>query len=598
MAGFSTPMGLLALGSLVPLIILYILQPDPERLRVPTMEFLPNLDDEGGSNPIIEMLRRNLLLLLQIAVLVLAAIALGSPFVEVTKSEVADETVVVLDATASMAVEEGGTTRFERARSRAAEEATGTTTVVVVGSSTNVVLEQASASEARSTIESTTVTDASGSLASGISRGSAIAGEEARLVVASDFAGTSGWESAVEEAEGRGTVVELAQFAGGGEENVGIVDASFSGERVTVEVENFGDQEVSRDVSLGGQTDSVTLGPGDIGTVTFNVPLGRNTAELSSGDSFSTDDTAYIAGQPDSLDVFVVTSNENRFLIAALESMAEVNHETAEPPVSAFDASRYDVVIFDQVEADVLLSRTVRTGREVTRAGGGMIIFAQEDLNSIEETYGDTLPVDVGSTTPGSGAEVVSDERFVRNIDFPTPREYLEAELTDGRALVESASGAPLLATKNIGNGRSLYYGFMRGQTEFQNNFRYPVFWRDALNFVTSRERLSSMNRQTGDRLSLPQETTVETPSGTVTAASVVMDDAGFYDSGTLRSANLLDSAESNVTAVDVDETQAGKTASSTLQAKVPFDLTPYVAVGAILLVFGELGLMRYRGSL
>jgi hypothetical protein len=106
------------------------------------------------------------------------------------------------------------------------------------------------------------------------------------------------------------------------------------------------------------------------------------------------------------------------------------------------------------------------------------------------------------------------------------------------------------------------------------------------------------MNRMTGDRLSFPQETTVEAPTGSVTAASVVMDDAGFYDSGTLHSANLLDSGESNTSAVDVDDTRAGMTASSTLSETVPFDLTPYVAVGAILLVFGELGLMRYRGSL
>lgn len=591
-------MGLLALGSLVPLIILYILQPDPERLRVPTMEFLPNVDDEGGTNPILEMIRRNLLLLIQIAVLVLAALALGSPFVEVTKSEAADETVVVLDATASMAVEDGGTTRFARAASRAAEEVTGRTTVVVVGSSTNVVLEQASASEARSAIEAATVTDAAGSLASGISRGGALAGENARLVVASDFSGPSDWQSAVEQAEGRGAVVELAQFAGGGEDNVGIVDTSFSGEKITLEVGNFGDSEVTRDVSLGGQTGSVTLEPGDIDSVTFDVPLGTSTAQLSSSDSFTTDDEAYIAGQPDSLDVLVVTSNENRFLIAALESMSGVNHETAEPPVPNFEASRYDVVIFDQVESDRLLGRTVRRARQAARSGGGAVIIAQEDLNSLEGKYGDLLPVNVGGVKPGDGTKVVSDERFVRKVNFPTPREYLGAELTDGRSLVESASGDPLMATKNVGNGRSLYYGFMRGKTEFQNNFRYPVFWRDALNYVTSRERLSSRNRQTGDRLSFPQEATVSTPSGEVTAASVVMDDAGFYESSTVYSANLLDEGESNVTAVDVDETQAGKTASQTLSQTVPFDLTPYVAVIAVLLVFGELALMRYRGSI
>jgi hypothetical protein len=598
MAGFSTPLGLLALGALVPLIILYILQPDPEKLRVPTMEFLPNVDDEGGTNPVLERIRRNLLLLIQIIVLVLAALALGSPFVDVTKSEVADETVVVLDATASMAVEDGGATRFERAASYASEEVTGTTSVVVVGSSTNVVTERGSASEARSSVEAATVTDASGSLADGISRGVALSGDETRLVVASDFSGPSDWQTAVEEARAQDVPVQLSQFAGGGEENVGIVGTSFGGGTVTAEVANFGNEEVTRDVSLGGQTDSVTLAPGDFGSVTFDVPRGTGNVELSPGDSFPTDDTAYVSGYPDSIDVLVVTSNENRFLLAAFDSMPEVNYETAEPPVEAFDGSEYDAVVFDSVNADRLLDRTVRSARDAVNAGGGAVVIAQEDLASFQDSYDDLLPVEVGEVAPGEGANVVSDERFVRGVEFPAPREYLGSELTDGRSLVESGSGDPLLATKDVGNGRSLYYGFMRDETEFHNSYQYPVFWRDALYHVTSRERLSSMNRQTGDRLSFAREATVGTPSGDVTGTSVVMDEAGFYDIGTVYSASLLNSEESNVTAVDVDSTDAGETASRTLEETVPFDLTPYTALGALAFVLAELGLMRYRGSL
>ena len=582
----------------MPLIILYILQPDPEKLRVPTMDFLPNVDDEGGTNPILEMIRRNLLLLLQILVLVLAAVALGSPFVDVTKSEVADDTVVVLDATASMAVEDGGTTRFERASSYAAEEVTGTTTVVVVGSSTNVVTERGSASEARSSIEATTVTDSAGSLADGVSRGVALADEETRLVVASDFSGPSDWETAVEEARAQDVPVELTQFAGGGDGNVGIVGTSFGGGTATVEVANFGDEEVTRDVSLGEQTDSVTLAPGDFNSVTFDAPRGSETAELTPGDSFPTDDTAYVSGYPDALDVLVVTSNENRFLLAAFDSMPEVNYETVEPPVEAFDGTEYDAVVFDSVNAERLLDRTVRSGRDAVNAGGGVVVIAQEELPSLEDTYGELLPVDAGEVAPGEGSNVVSDERFVRDIEFPAPREYLRAELTDGRSLVESGSGDPILATADVGNGRTLYYGFMRDQTEFHNSYQYPVFWRDALYHVTSRERLSSMNRQTGERLSFAREATVNTPSGDVTGTSVVMDEAGFYDIGTVYSASLLDSGESNVTAPDVESTQAGQTARQTLEETVPFDLTPYAAIAALVFVLAELGLMRYRGSL
>ncbi len=598
MAGFSTPLGLLALASLAPLIILYILQPDPRKLEVPTLDFLPNLEDEGGSSPVLEELRRNLILLIQIAALILAAIALGAPYIDVTRSEAADETVVVLDATASMAVEDGGDTRFDLAAEHAADEVTGSTSVVVVGSSTNVVIEDGSASEAASTIEATTVTDASGNLASGISRGAALAGDDARLIVASDFSGASDWQGAVEEARAQGLAVELAQYAGGGEDNVGIVDLSFSGEQVTVEVANFGDETVTRDVEFGGQSDSLTLGAGDFGSTTFTVPSGGGTVELSPRDSFPTDDVAYVAGQPDRLDVLVVTNDENRFLLAALDSMRDVNHEVETAPVPDFDGSEYDAVVFDEVDESRLLDRTVRNARDTVGAGGGVVVVAQDDLSALEETYGDLLQVEAGNVAPGDGANVVSEEAMVRNVDFPPPEQYVEADLVDGRSLVESGSGDPLISTTDVGNGRSLYYGFMRDSSEFHNSFQYPVFWRDALYHAAGRETLTAMNRETGDTLSFAEERSVETPTGTMTASSVVMEDEGFYEADTVYSANLLDSTESEVTAPDVEETEAGETARETQEATVPFDLTPYVALAVLAFVAAEVGVLRYRGEI
>ena len=598
MAGFSTPLGLLALASLVPLIVLYILQPDPRRLQVPTLEFLPNIDDEGGSNPVLEKLRRNLLLLIQIAVLVLAALALASPYVDVTRSAAADETVIVLDATASMATEDGGGTRFDRAASYAAGEVTGTTSVVVVGSSANVVLEDGSASEARSAVESTTVTDAAGSLADGISQGSAVAGENARLVVASDFAGGSDWEGAVEEARAQGVAVGLRQFGGGGEDNAGIVDMSFGGDSVTVEVANFGDSEKNVDLSFAGQTETLALESGDFGSTTFSVPTGGGTVELSPGDSFPTDNAAEVAGQPGSLDVLLVTNDRNRFLDAAFGSMDEVDHEVVESPVPSFDGTEYDVVVFDAVSPDRLLDRTVRRARDTVNAGGGVVFIAQEDLSSVQETYGDLLNVEAGEVVAGDGVDVVSDDDLVRNVDFPVPEEYVEAELLNGRTLVESGSGDPLIASTDTGNGRVLYYGFMRGATQFYNSYQYPVFWRDALYHVSSRERLSSMNRDTGDTLSFAQERTVGTPDGEVTGTTVVMEDAGLYDAGTVYSANLLDATESDVSATSINETEAAEAAERSREETVPLDLTPYTAVAALLFVAGEMGVMRYRGEI
>jgi len=566
---------------------------------VPTTEFLPNVEEEGGSNPILEKLRRNLLLLIQIAALVLLAVALGSPFIEVAKTEAADETVIVLDSTASMGAEEGGETRFDRAVELAKDEVTAVTSVVVVGSTTRAPIEEGAAGEARSTLDAAVRTDAPGDLASGISRGSAIASEDARLVVVSDFSDTSDWPGAMDQARAKGLGIRTHQVDGGGENNVGIVGVSFRGEGMTVEAANFGDETVTRDLSIGGVTESLTLRPGDFRTVSFPMPQNTGTVELSPGDSFPTDDTLHVSGRGEEIDVLVVTNDENRFLTAALESMSGVSYEVRSPPVNSFEGSEYDAVIFGEIDPDRLLDRTVRGARDTLSSGGGMVVTAQTNLRDLQGAYGDLLVVNAGEVETGEGVNIVSEDEMVRGIEFPAPREFVQAELRTGRTLVESGGGAPLIASGVVNGGNVLYYGFMRDSSEFHRSIKYPVFWRDAIHHVAGRERISSMNRETGSTLTFAEERTVSTPSGEATGTSVVMDDGGFYNTGeVIYSANLLDATESDVTASAVEESPGGEVAGETQQGTIPIDMTPHAAFAVLLLVASELGIMRFRGDI
>lgn len=599
MAGLSTPLGLIGLGALVPLVVLYLLQPDPRRLSVPTTEFLPNVEDEGGANPLLERLRRNLLLLIQIGALILLAVALGSPFIDVAKTEAADETVIVLDATASMAVEDGGETRFDRAVERAKDEVTGVTSVVVVGSATRVPTEKGTASEARSALDAVTRTDAPGSLASGVARGTAIAGENTRLVVLSDFSGTSDWQGSINQARAEGLGVEVRQIDGGGGDNVGIVGVSFRGEGMTVEVANFGEETATRDVSIGDASESLTLSPGDFTTATLPMPETTGTVELSPGDSFPTDDTLYVVGRGEEIDVKLVTSNENRFLTAALGSMSGVSYDVSSPPVDNFDGSEYDAVIFEEVNSDRLLDRTVRNARTTLSSGGGVVVVAQEGLGSLKPTYGDLLIVEPGEVAAGEGLNVVSEDRMVRGVDFPAPEEYVQAELRSGRTLVESGGGDPLIASDVVRGGNVLYYGFMLDSSEFHRSIQYPTFWRDAIHHISGRELISSMNRETGGTLSFANETAVSAPSGERVGTSVVMEESGFYSTGEVTySANLLNPTESDLNSTPVEETSAGEAAEETQEETVPVDMTPHAAFAVLLLVASELAIMRFRGDI
>jgi hypothetical protein len=127
----QSPLGLLALLSIIPLVVLYLVRPSPATMALPTFRFL--VVDEGRDcrRRALERLRRELLFLLQL--LVLISLALAGPYVQVTRGVPADEVGVVVDASASMATRFGAETRFDRAVDVARSSVAGTTTIVLSG---------------------------------------------------------------------------------------------------------------------------------------------------------------------------------------------------------------------------------------------------------------------------------------------------------------------------------------------------------------------------------------------------------------------------------------------------------------------------------
>ena len=111
----QSPLGLLALLSIVPLVVLYLVRPSPATMALPTFRFLVTDEGRDGRRRALERLRRELLFLLQLLVLVLVSLALAGPYVQVTRGVPADEVGLVVDASASMATGDEYTRR-EHAR--------------------------------------------------------------------------------------------------------------------------------------------------------------------------------------------------------------------------------------------------------------------------------------------------------------------------------------------------------------------------------------------------------------------------------------------------------------------------------------------------
>jgi hypothetical protein len=592
----AAPLGLAALLALVPLIVLYIIQPDPRRLELPTMQFLADDSDEGGSNPIVERLRRNLLFFLQVLAIVLLALALGAPFVLTTQAASDQQTVVVVDASASMQTGGGDGARFAAARAAAKEEVGTPTTVVVAGATTRTAVTNVAPGEARTAIDGLSPSDAPADLRGAIARATSLTGSEGRVVVVSDFATDDDWQSAVQTARARGVDVHLEQVGSGPTENVGIIDRRFTNERVILSVKNTGSSAAERRISLGQATRRLTLQPGDVTTVTFPQPNESATATLAPRDAFRPDDVAHVTvPEKQQLRVLLLTNGDDRYLRTALSVLPAVELTVVRPPEPGL-GTNYDIVIFNDVDGTRLLQTTVEKSRDVLADGGGVAIQAQENVGEVG--YGDTLPIESRGVTETSAIGRIEQHPLTRGFDFPAPDRHLAANVTRGTALVETEDGSPLLATARRSGGRVLYYGYLPDEPAFRYSYRYPVFWKAATNWLGGRASLADLNRRTGETWDLGNRTTVQAPNGERTAASVQLDAVGLYETEDRRvSASLLDARESNVSAPALAIDAGGRNTSATAGFRVRQDLTP-VAVALVLLVaLGELYYLRYRGD-
>lgn len=118
-----TPLGLAALALIPPLILLYFLKLKRVPLEISSSLLWAKALVDAHANAPFQKLRRNLLLLLQILLILLVALALARPAVTL-KGRATRATVIVIDGSASMAAKDVKPSRFAKAQ-ELAEEAIG-----------------------------------------------------------------------------------------------------------------------------------------------------------------------------------------------------------------------------------------------------------------------------------------------------------------------------------------------------------------------------------------------------------------------------------------------------------------------------------------
>ncbi|HYC47915.1 MAG TPA: VWA domain-containing protein [Burkholderiales bacterium] len=619
---WGVPIALLLVLGAVPLILfLHSLRPRGSKFSTTALFIWERvLKERPLASRMGWLLRKNLLLILQLLAATALIAALADPML-LHFGDPAGDTVVVMDLTASMKAKAAQGTRFDAARRQFLSLVDGLPSdarmmLIGAGAQTRVIVPfTADKTRLREAGRKLAPTDAAGDVRSAVLFAHAFLkkGSHDRVVVVSDGAFTGAEEFSRESASLR--LIETA----GGTQNIGIVgldlrrhaDGSQRYE-VMAQVVNFGAQPARAVVTLAlGQTvlarEDLAFEAGGRRVLVYpyeGAPAGTLTAQLDVDDDFVTDNRATLtisAAAP--LELLYVgpgnpaLSNLLRFfpnvqLTAVTSWEAEAARRETDP------GKTYDAMIFDRVAPPALSE--------------GNVIF----INTVPPN----LPI------------AVQGEVRAPRISAPLAKHAVTAGLSLGDLHVQEslrvaaggdslvlarAAETPLLVAIERAKLKSLYIGFDVMASDLPFRVAFPVLFHNVFEwFQPGRREFPADSVRAGAPLAIgvapgDRELVVSAPSGrierlAVTANPVIFGDTletGIYS---YRSAgregrfavNLFDEEESNIAART--RAAAAPAPAATADAGVTeagLSLWPYLLGFVLLLLAVEL-IIAARGRL
>jgi hypothetical protein len=622
---FETPLALLALASVIPLIILYLLRPKPLLVQIPSVMFLMQVEEKKRFFTSITKLIKDPLFLIQLLVLILLALAAAAPYL-ITNEPLSDEhTVLVIDMSASMQTEN----RFQEAISKAEDYVSKENSIVLAHNIPVTLLEGQDATTTQEALSSlkpgATVSDLSAAMGTGMRMLSEGGG---RLIVISDFTNWEGEDpvSAKNLAESYGLKVEFVQI-GSTADNIGIIqgrlETTQSGYTYNSVIKNYGssDQNVPLVITTtDGEsvTSNIDLPVKARSTQQFvlqNLSTGVTTIKINRDDSLPADNIAYVS---------VPRVSDKRILFVSdqslLPSMTSVSLmpgiQTTLATGVPQDLARFSVVVVTKMNQS-LSSGEISLLSSYINSGGKVVFIASDSLaaQGADLELQKLLPVrtaNVTETERGLDMRVNQSTRLTDDLDLDEIAVYKYLNATprlDTTTLIVSDKGAPMLAYGTVGEGTVVYVGFSDQLGEdswnnFHNLPEFPVFWFKLVGWLGGSGDISEYNLKTGAVSTLAKEQEITTPDGVETTSRVLYSSAGLYEvAGRTIAVNLYNDKESDTTidGSDVIERASVKDEPSvvratTYESKKYLD-TIMIALVLILVIL-ELYIIKKRGEL
>ncbi|WP_321418303.1 VWA domain-containing protein [uncultured Methanomethylovorans sp.] len=622
---FETPLALLALASVIPLIILYLLRPKPLLMKIPSVMFLMQVEEKKRFYTSITKLIKDPLFLIQLLVLILLALAAAAPYI-ITNEPLSDEhTVLVIDASASMQTDN----RFQEAISKAGDYVSKKNSIVIAHSIPVTLLEGQDATTTKEALSSlkpgATVADISAAMGTGMRM---LSNGGGRLVVISDFTNWEGEDpvSAKNLAESYGFKVEFVKI-GGTTDNVGIIQGQLetteSGYTHNCVIKNYGASDLNIPVDItttdgNSVTKNIDLTVKAKSTEQFvlqNLSTGTTTIKINRDDSLPVDNVAYIS-VPKVSNKRVLFVSEQSLLPSMTSVSLMPGIQTTKATGVPQDIAQFSVVVVAKSNQS-LSSNEISLLSSYINSGGKVVFIASDGLaaQSTDLELQKLLPVrisNITATEKGLEMKVNQSTRLTDdlNLDEIAVYKYLNAtSRLDTTTLIVSDKGIPMLAYGTVGEGTVVYVGFsdQLGEDSWNNFYNqpdFPVFWFKLVGWLGGSGDISEYNLKTGAISTLAKQQEITTPDGKETTNKVLYSSAGLYEvAGRTIAVNLYNDKESDTTidASDVISRASTKNEPSVVRAAT-YESKNYLDTIMIVLVFIlvilELYIIKKRGEL
>ncbi len=543
------PWGFWGLLALIPFIIIYLIRPRPKKIEVPSLMFFLTVKKTSKQSSFLRRITKDWLFLIQLAILLFLIFQLFQPLTKYMHDITSDNTVLVIDVSASMQAREGVSTRFDNAISKAGQLLGRRNTVVLAKNMPQIILQSGSSGETRDVLKQLRPMATPSAIGEAIILGGEIlTGSDGRVIVLSDFINTEGVDPQTAKVvlESKGVVVDLINVAGGRKDNVGIVNLEVDDENSVVFVRNYNDVEKGLKLKLGDESYDLNIGPQGTETITFKTPReGVGQITLTPADDFPLDNTVYISSpSKNKIKVLLISNNASVFLSNALTSTPEVDLEISIPPV--ISKKEYDIYVVHDVDPEQVLPGTFEDLKEKVKKGVSLVIHVQKNSNNLG--YQDLLPVRLGELANSAFVNVEQINRFTKNVQFGTVEKFFLAEPKQTSVVIAAASKSPIISFMQFGSGKIVYFGVLESESGFKLSPDYPVFWVRLAEFLAEQESIQNINVKTGQTAILDQLQTVKTPTKLLKQNAVLFEEQGIYKYNKKEVAsNLLNALESDV---------------------------------------------------